>query len=93
MSALTPDLPLLELATENAELRLQLGEVQDQFMEIAVDAGELHAHAGEAGSSRVHQDGRKSAEENSDCSRSQANYANRSVLSERSTRDRVTQST
>ncbi|TXN36643.1 hypothetical protein FV232_23515 [Methylobacterium sp. WL30] len=38
-----PDLPLLELATENAELRLQLAEAQDQLIEMAVDAGELHA--------------------------------------------------
>ncbi|MCJ2042878.1 hypothetical protein MKK55_28600 [Methylobacterium sp. J-059] len=38
-----PDLPLLELATENAELRLQLAEAQDQLIEMAVDAGELQA--------------------------------------------------
>jgi septal ring factor EnvC (AmiA/AmiB activator) len=37
------DLPLLELATENAELRLQLAEAQDQLIEMAVDAGELQA--------------------------------------------------
>jgi septal ring factor EnvC (AmiA/AmiB activator) len=38
----TGDLSLLELATENAELRLQLAESQDQCIELAVDAGELH---------------------------------------------------
>lgn len=37
------DLPLLELATENAELRLQLAEAQDLLIEMAVDAGELQA--------------------------------------------------
>jgi hypothetical protein len=36
------DLSLLEPATENAELRLQLAEAQDQCIELAVDAGELH---------------------------------------------------
>ena len=36
------DLFLLELATENAELRLQLAEAQEQLVEMAVDAGELH---------------------------------------------------
>lgn len=34
---------VLALATENTELRLQLAEVQDQCIELAVDAGELHA--------------------------------------------------
>ncbi|WP_147028165.1 hypothetical protein [Methylobacterium oxalidis] len=34
---------LLALATENAELRLQLAEAQEQCVEMAVDAGELHA--------------------------------------------------
>ncbi len=43
MSAFNPDLPLLELAMENAELRLQLAEAQDQLIEMAVDAGELQA--------------------------------------------------
>ena len=38
-----PDLPLLEFAMENAELRLQLVEAQDQVIEMAVDAGELQA--------------------------------------------------
>lgn len=37
------DIALLELATENTELRLQLGEAQDQLIEMAVDAGELQA--------------------------------------------------
>ncbi|WP_336491914.1 hypothetical protein [Methylobacterium nigriterrae] len=37
------ELPLLELTTENAELRLQLAEAQEQCVEMAVDAGELHA--------------------------------------------------
>ena len=40
------DLPLLELDTENAELRLQLAEAQDQLIEMAVDAGELQALIG-----------------------------------------------
>ncbi|WP_348645341.1 hypothetical protein [Methylobacterium sp. BTF04] len=31
------------LATENAELRAQLAETQDQCVELAIDAGELHA--------------------------------------------------
>ena len=43
MSALAFDLPLLELATENAELRIQFAEAQDQLIEMAVDAGELQA--------------------------------------------------
>lgn len=34
---------ILELATENTELRLQLAEVQDQCVELAVDSGALHA--------------------------------------------------
>ena len=34
---------LLALATENAELRLQLGAAQDMLMETAIDAGQLHA--------------------------------------------------
>ena len=34
---------LLALATENAELRALLAETQDQCVELAVDAGELHA--------------------------------------------------
>ena len=34
---------VFELATENAELRFQLAEAQDQCVEMAVDAGELHA--------------------------------------------------
>lgn len=38
-----PSLAVLELATENAKLRLQLAETQDQCVELAVDAGELHA--------------------------------------------------
>ena len=33
----------LAVAIENAELRQQLAEVQDQCVELAVDAGELHA--------------------------------------------------
>lgn len=33
----------LAIAIENAELRQQLAEVQDQCVELAVDAGELHA--------------------------------------------------
>jgi len=35
------DVALLELATENAELRLQLAEAQEQCIEMAVDAGLL----------------------------------------------------
>jgi uncharacterized protein involved in exopolysaccharide biosynthesis len=34
---------VLELATENALLRAQLAEAQDQCVELAVDAGDLHA--------------------------------------------------
>lgn len=34
---------LLVIATENAELRLQLAESQDQCVELAIEAGELHA--------------------------------------------------
>jgi len=33
----------LALSIENAELRQQLAEVQEQCIELAVDAGELHA--------------------------------------------------
>jgi uncharacterized protein involved in exopolysaccharide biosynthesis len=33
----------LAVVVENAELRQQLAEVQDQCVELAVDAGELHA--------------------------------------------------
>jgi hypothetical protein len=36
------DVTVLALATENAELRLQLAEAQEQMIEMAVDAGELH---------------------------------------------------
>jgi len=39
----TAELRELELATENVELRHQLAEVQEQCVELAVDAGELHA--------------------------------------------------
>jgi uncharacterized protein involved in exopolysaccharide biosynthesis len=34
---------VLELAAENALLRAQLAEAQDQCIELAVDAGDLHA--------------------------------------------------
>lgn len=34
---------ILALATENAELRAQLAETQDLFVEVAVDAGVMHA--------------------------------------------------
>jgi len=37
------DCLVLALAVENAELRAQLAEAQDQCIELAVDAGELHA--------------------------------------------------
>ncbi len=36
------DVKLLELMGENAELRAQLAEAQEQCVELAVDAGELH---------------------------------------------------
>lgn len=36
-------MPLPSIAIENAELRLQLVEAQDQLIEMAVDAGELLA--------------------------------------------------
>lgn len=39
----TAELRALELATENVELSHQLAGVQDQCVELAVDAGELHA--------------------------------------------------
>lgn len=35
--------PFLAVVIENAELRQQLAEVQDQCVELAVDAGEMHA--------------------------------------------------
>lgn len=35
--------PFLEVCIENTELRAQLAEAQDQCIELAVDAGELHA--------------------------------------------------
>jgi hypothetical protein len=34
---------LLKLVAENAELRIQLAEAQEHCVELAVDAGELHA--------------------------------------------------
>ena len=34
---------ILAVVIENRELRAQLAEVQDQCIELAVDAGELHA--------------------------------------------------
>lgn len=34
---------LLALATENAELREQLASVQDMLVEMAIDAGQMHA--------------------------------------------------
>ena len=37
------DITLLELAAENAELRLRLAEAQEQCIEMAVDAGALQA--------------------------------------------------
>jgi uncharacterized protein involved in exopolysaccharide biosynthesis len=40
---MTTNTDLLTLAVENAELRLQLAEAQEQCIELAVDAGELHA--------------------------------------------------
>ena len=42
-AAVSDPMLLLALATENAELRAQLAEMQDQCVELAVDAGELHA--------------------------------------------------
>ena len=43
-TAATPrDVALLELAAENADLRLQLAEAQEQCIEMAVDAGNLQA--------------------------------------------------
>ena len=36
-------LTILVLATENAELRVQLAEAQDLLVETAIDAGHLHA--------------------------------------------------
>ena len=40
---MTAEADFLALAVENAELRLQLAEAQEQCIEMAVDAGELHA--------------------------------------------------
>lgn len=37
------DAEFLALAMENSELRLQLAELQDQCVELAVDNGALHA--------------------------------------------------
>ena len=37
---------VLELATKNAELRLQLAEAQDQLIEMAIEAGDMHARIG-----------------------------------------------
>jgi len=42
-ATVSTDMKLLELMTENAELRAQLAEAQEQCIELAVDAGELHA--------------------------------------------------
>ena len=42
MNTDAPMTELLVLATENVELRLQLAETQEQLVEMAVDAGELH---------------------------------------------------
>ena len=39
----TPNVTILELAAEVADLRIQLAESQDQCIEMAIDAGELHA--------------------------------------------------
>lgn len=33
----------LDVVSQNVELRLELAEAQDQCIELAVDAGELHA--------------------------------------------------
>ena len=38
-----PEIVVLELASELAEMRLQLAEAQDQCIEMAVDAGHLLA--------------------------------------------------
>ena len=43
MDADAPATELLIFAMENAELRSQLAEAQDQCVELAVDAGELQA--------------------------------------------------
>jgi uncharacterized protein involved in exopolysaccharide biosynthesis len=37
----------LAVVIENAELRVQLAETQDMLIEMAVDAGELHARIDE----------------------------------------------
>lgn len=39
----TTDVRLLELMAENAELRALLAEAQEECIELAIDAGELHA--------------------------------------------------
>lgn len=38
---------ILALVVENAELRTHLAEVQEQCVELAVDAGDLHARVEE----------------------------------------------
>jgi uncharacterized protein involved in exopolysaccharide biosynthesis len=40
------DITILEQAVEISELRQQLAEAQDQCIEMAVDAGHLHAEIG-----------------------------------------------
>jgi uncharacterized protein involved in exopolysaccharide biosynthesis len=39
----SPEITILEMSVELAELRAQLAETQDQCIEMAVDAGPLHA--------------------------------------------------
>jgi uncharacterized protein involved in exopolysaccharide biosynthesis len=39
----SPEITILEMSVELAELRAQLAETQDQCIEMAVDAGHLHA--------------------------------------------------
>lgn len=38
----SPEITILEMSVELAELRAQLAESQDQCIEMAVDAGHLH---------------------------------------------------
>ncbi len=39
----SPEITILEMSVELAELRAQLAETQDQCIEMAVDAGHLNA--------------------------------------------------
>lgn len=52
---------LLTLTRENAELRLQLAETQDQCVELAIDAGELHVLVEALQTQLAHVEGQRDA--------------------------------